>query len=171
MAGQSTSNHHQSNQNQFSNTAQNALHSRIPAYQSAPITNGTNNSHGALPPQDRPDPLQAYRMNASAAAMFGDREHSMREGLALREHSFIQQTESQLDSFIAQGREVWTNLTEQRDMLKGTQKRLRDVGVTLGLSRDVIGYIERRSTQDNVLFIVGATFTLICFYYIYKWFG
>lgn len=61
-----------------------------------------------------------------------------REGFALREHSFIDQTENQLDSFIAQGREVWQNLTEQRDILKGTQRKLRDVGVTLGLSRNVI---------------------------------
>ncbi|PWN89525.1 hypothetical protein FA10DRAFT_268066 [Acaromyces ingoldii] len=117
------------------------------------------------------DPRAAYRMNASAAAMFGSSTGSAREGQALREHSFIQQTEAQLDSFIAQGREVWSNLTEQRDILKGTQRRLRDVGVTMGLSRDVIGYIERRSTQDNIIFAVGAIFTLICFYYIYKWFG
>lgn len=97
-------------------------------------------AHGALPPQDRPDPLSAYRMNASAAAMFGGQDGPMtaREGYALREHSFIEQTETQLDNFIAQGREVWSNLTEQRDILKGTQRRLRDVGVTLGLSRDVI---------------------------------
>lgn len=123
--------------------------------------------------------------------MFGSSTGSAREGQALREHSFIQQTEAQLDSFIAQGREVWSNLTEQRDILKGTQRKLRDVGVTMGLSRDVIGYIERRSTQDNIIFAVGAIFTLICFCelivlhvkgrrvltkerwadYIYKWFG
>ncbi|PWN37538.1 uncharacterized protein FA14DRAFT_116981 [Meira miltonrushii] len=171
-SAQSTSTYHQPNSNHLSALPQSALHSRAPTYQSLHNnTNGIANAHGALPPQDRPNPLQAYRMNASAAAMFGDREHSMREGYALREHSFIQQTETQLDSFIAQGKEVWTNLTEQRDILKGTQRRLRDVGVTLGLSRDVIGYIERRSTQDNILFVVGAIFTLICFYYIYKWFG
>jgi Golgi SNAP receptor complex protein 2 len=81
-------------------------------------------------------------MNASAAAMFGEGGGSAREGYALREHSFIQQTETQLDGFIAQGREVWSNLTEQRDILKSTQKRLRDVGVTMGLSRDVIVSIE-----------------------------
>lgn len=171
-SAQSSSTYHQPNNNGFSALPQNALHSRAPTFQSLHNnTNGITTAHGALPPQDRPDPLQAYRMNASAAAMFGDREHSIREGHALREHSFIQQTETQLDSFIAQGREVWTNLTEQRDILKGTQRRLRDIGVTLGLSRDVIGYIERRSTQDNVLFVVGAIFTLVCFYYIYKWFG
>lgn len=103
------------------------------------MNGATTISLGAHPPQDRPDPLSAYRMNASAAAMFGEGGGgTAREGYALREHSFIQQTENQLDSFIAQGREVWSNLTEQRDILKSTQRRLRDVGVTMGLSRDVI---------------------------------
>ncbi|SOV09115.1 related to BOS1 - vesicle specific SNAP receptor [Ustilago sp. UG-2017a] len=120
------------------------------------------------------DPLAAYKMNDSAAAMFGGGASggfSARESHALREHSFIQQTEQQLDTFIAQGREVFGNLVEQRGILKGTQRRLRDAANTLGLSRDVIGYIERRSTQDNMIFALGAIFTLVCFWYIYKWFG
>ncbi|SNX83651.1 related to BOS1 - vesicle specific SNAP receptor [Melanopsichium pennsylvanicum] len=123
------------------------------------------------------DPLAAYKMNDSAAAMFGNPSastsggFSQRESHALREHSFIQQTEQQLDMFIAQGREVFGNLVEQRGILKGTQRRLRDAANTLGLSRDVIGYIERRSTQDNIIFALGAIFTLVCFWYIYKWFG
>ncbi|PWN51503.1 hypothetical protein IE53DRAFT_48081 [Violaceomyces palustris] len=120
------------------------------------------------------DPLSAYRMNASAAAMFGGSNgggFSARENHALREHSFIEQTESQLDAFIAQGREVFGNLIEQRGILKGTQRRLRDAANTMGLSRDVIGYIERRTTQDNLIFAAGVIFTLVCFYYILKWFG
>jgi len=83
------------------------------------------------------DPLSAYKMNDSAAAMFGGGS-SGREGMALREHSFIQNTEAQLDNFIAQGREVWGSLSEQRDILKGTQRRLLDAANTMGLSRDVI---------------------------------
>ncbi|KAJ1587072.1 hypothetical protein NDA15_001717 [Ustilago hordei] len=124
-------------------------------------------------PQEH-DPLAAYKMNDSAAAMFGGGASggfSVRESHALREHSFIQQTEQQLDTFIAQGREVFGNLVEQRGILKRTQRRLRDAANTLGLSRDVIGYIERRSTQDNMIFALGAIFTLVCFWYIYKWFG
>ncbi|CAD6889639.1 unnamed protein product [Tilletia controversa] len=129
---------------------------------------------GGYPPRS-PD-LGAYQMNASAAAMFGGANMSgtgmsAREGHALREHGFIQQTELQLDNFIAQGREVWGNLVEQRGILKETQRKLLSAANTLGLSRDVIGYIERRSTQDNIIFAVGAIFTLVCFYYIYKWFG
>ncbi|CAO1619921.1 unnamed protein product [Parajaminaea phylloscopi] len=146
------------------------------------------------------DPLAAYRMNASAQAMFGGAgggDFTARENHALREHSFIQNTEAQLDAFIAQGREVWGSLTEQRDILKGTQRKLLDAANTMGLSRNVINMIERRSTQDNIIFAAGAIFTLVCFCkshhsndgagshvgkqltstamshsdYIYKWFG
>jgi Golgi SNAP receptor complex protein 2 len=62
----------------------------------------------------------------------------------LDEHSFIQNTDTRLDEFLAQGREVLDNLVDQRQMLKGTQRRLLNVANTLGLSRDVIGWIERR---------------------------
>lgn len=68
----------------------------------------------------------------------------LRERHALQEHSFIQDAETRLDEFLAQGREVLDNLVDQRDMLKGTQRRLLDAANTLGLSRDVINWIERR---------------------------
>jgi Golgi SNAP receptor complex protein 2 len=67
-----------------------------------------------------------------------------REDHALREHSFIENTETRLDDFIAQGRAVLDDLVDQRNVLKGTQRRLLDAANTLGLSREVIGWIERR---------------------------
>lgn len=73
-----------------------------------------------------------------------DPVYASREDHALREHTFIRNTETQLDSFIAQGQEVLNNLVDQRQMLKGTQRRLLSAANTLGLSRDVIGWIERR---------------------------
>ncbi|KAE8271049.1 hypothetical protein A4X09_0g1300 [Tilletia walkeri] len=161
-----------------------SLHARNSTTQYGNTPNMRSPGHRTYPedggggyPSRSPD-LSAYQMNASAAAMFGGGGSNMsgtgmsaREGHALREHSFVQQTEIQLDNFIAQGREVWGNLVEQRGMLKETQRKLLSAANTLGLSRDVIGYIERRSTQDNIIFAVGAVFTLVCFYYIYKWFG
>ena len=111
-----------------------------------------------------------------------------REDHALREHSFIQNTENALDDFIAQGRAVLDDLVDQRNVLKGTKKRLLDAANTLGMSRDVISWIERRryaldigsiddtdhlvlSTQDMYIFIVGAIFTFFCFYLILRYFG
>jgi len=118
-----------------------------------------------------------------------------REDYALDEHSFLQGAEARLDDFLAQGREVLDNLVDQRTMLKGTQRRLRDAANTLGLSRDVIGWIDRRryapspkflshqfcvalmvglpsySTQDMYIFCVGAVFTFFCFYLIWRYLG
>lgn len=94
-----------------------------------------------------------------------------REFRALDEHSFIQNTDSRLDEFLAQGREVLDNLVDQRKILKGTHKRLLDTANTLGLSRQVIGWIERRSTQDMYIFIGGAIFTFFCFYLIWHYLG
>ncbi|KAI0790785.1 V-snare-domain-containing protein [Abortiporus biennis] len=95
----------------------------------------------------------------------------LREQHVLREHSFIQNTDARLDDFIAQGRAVLDDLVDQRTVLKGTQKRLLDAANTLGLSRDVIGWIERRSTQDMYIFIVGAIFTFFCFWAIWHYLG
>ncbi|KIY53970.1 V-snare-domain-containing protein [Fistulina hepatica ATCC 64428] len=94
-----------------------------------------------------------------------------RERYALDEHSFIQNTEARIDEFLAQGRDVLDNLVDQRNMLKGTQRRLLDAANTLGLSRDVIGWIEKRSTQDMYIFFGGAVFTFICFFLIWKHLG
>ncbi|KAF9066164.1 V-snare-domain-containing protein [Rhodocollybia butyracea] len=96
---------------------------------------------------------------------------NLRDAHALNEHSFIQQTESRLDEFLLQGREVLDNLRDQRSILKGTQRRLLDTANTLGLSRDVIGWIERRSTQDMYIFFAGAVVTFICFFMIWRYLG
>ncbi|RKP12213.1 hypothetical protein BJ684DRAFT_11830 [Piptocephalis cylindrospora] len=77
-----------------------------------------------------------------------------------RERAFADATESQLDDFLAQGRAALNNLVEQRSMLKGAQRRVLDAANTLGLSRNVIQYIERRSTQDKYIFFAGL-FTCI----------
>ncbi|KAF7797910.1 hypothetical protein EIP86_009117 [Pleurotus ostreatoroseus] len=74
---------------------------------------------------------------------------NLREQHALHEHSFIQNTDSRLDEFIAHGRAVLDDLKDQRNVLKGTQKRLLDAANTLGLSRDVIGWIERRRKKKR----------------------
>lgn len=69
---------------------------------------------------------------------------NLREDHALREHDFIRNTDSRLDEFLAHGQAVLSDLKDQRNVLKGTQRRLLDAANTLGLSRNVIGWIERR---------------------------
>ena len=77
---------------------------------------------------------------------------NLREDHALREHDFIRNTDSRLDEFLAQGQAVLNDLKDQRNVLKGTQRRLLDAANTLGLSRNVIGWIERRRCVWRSLF-------------------
>jgi Golgi SNAP receptor complex protein 2 len=49
-----------------------------------------------------------------------------------------------VDEFIAAGRAALDGLVDQRSVLKGTQRRVLDAAHTMGLSRDVIGWVERR---------------------------
>ncbi|WVR07092.1 hypothetical protein IAU60_004131 [Kwoniella sp. DSM 27419] len=94
-----------------------------------------------------------------------------REAHALREHSFLQESENHIDQYIAQGRAVLDNLVEQRGILKGTRKKLLDTANTLGLSRETIGWVERRTKQDAWIFGAGATFTLFSFWAIWHYLG
>ncbi|KAF9049841.1 golgi SNAP receptor complex member bos1 [Panaeolus papilionaceus] len=128
-------------------------------------------SHSTLHPGLRPQQQSEYVSESPFRGSTPQPGMGSREFRALDEHSFIQNTDSRLDEFLAQGREVLDNLVDQRNMLKGTQRRLLDAANTLGLSRDVISWIEKRSTQDTYIFIGGAIFTFFCFYLIWKYLG
>ncbi|KAF5380376.1 hypothetical protein D9615_004507 [Tricholomella constricta] len=132
-------------------------------------TTPSHSQHSTLHPGLRPETEQHSESpfrGPTPQPGFGGREFH-----ALEEHSFIQNTETRLDEFLAQGREVLDNLVDQRNLLKGTQRRLLDTANTLGLSRNVIGWIERRSTQDMYIFIGGAIFTFFCFFMIWQYLG
>ncbi|WVQ72460.1 hypothetical protein IAR50_002012 [Cryptococcus sp. DSM 104548] len=94
-----------------------------------------------------------------------------RENFALREHTFLQESENSIDQYISQGRAVLENLVEQRGMLKGTRTRLLNAANTLGMSRETIGWVERRTKQDAWIFGIGATFTLFSFWVIWHYLG
>jgi Golgi SNAP receptor complex protein 2 len=104
----------------------------------------TNSSTSTLHPGLRPQGETVSESPFRAAGTMQQGGLGNRESYALDEHTFIQNTENRLDDFIAQGREVLDNLVDQRHMLKGTQRKLLDTANTLGLSRNVISWIEKR---------------------------
>ncbi|PLB46131.1 dihydrolipoamide acetyltransferase component of pyruvate dehydrogenase [Aspergillus steynii IBT 23096] len=86
-----------------------------------------------------------------------------RETHALREQSFLGTTNTQLDEFIDRGRAVLADLGDQREVLKGTQRRLYSVANTLGVSGETIRKVERRAKQDKWIFWIGVLlFFLFC---------
>lgn len=93
-----------------------------------------------------------------------------REDHALREQNFFASTNSALDEYIARGQAVLGDLGTQREMLKGTQKRLYSVANTLGVSGDTIRMIERRAREDKWIFWAGVVvffgFCWLCLHFL-----
>lgn len=77
-------------------------------------------------------------------------------------------TNAALDEYLERGRAVLGDLGDQRDMLKGTQRKLYSVGNTLGISGDTIRMVERRAKQDKWIFWAGVIiFFLFCWLVIH----
>ncbi|KAK9719538.1 protein transport protein bos1 [Basidiobolus ranarum] len=96
----------------------------------------------------------AYNQNSGATSISLE-QHTHRE------HDFVNSTEQRLDEFIAQGQAALQNLVHQRGTLKGAHKKILDTANTLGLSRTVIQFIERRTSQDKWIFYVGVVVSII----------
>ncbi|KAL8657766.1 MAG: hypothetical protein Q9226_001582 [Calogaya cf. arnoldii] len=79
-----------------------------------------------------------------------------RETHALREQSFMSSTNIALDEYLERGRAVLGDLGQQKEILKGTQKRLYSVANTLGVSGETIRMVERRAKQDKWIFWAGC---------------
>ncbi|KAL8673271.1 MAG: hypothetical protein Q9168_002309 [Polycauliona sp. 1 TL-2023] len=79
-----------------------------------------------------------------------------RETHALREQSFMSSTNTALDEYLERGRAVLGDLGQQKEILKGTQKRLYSVANTLGVSGETIRMVERRAKQDKWIFWAGC---------------
>ena len=95
-------------------------------------------------------------------------QDASRESHALREQSFMQSTNTALDEYLERGRAVLGDLGQQREMLKGTQKKLYNVGTTLGISGDTIRMVERRAKEDKWIFWGGVIiFFLFCWLVIH----
>lgn len=98
-----------------------------------------------------------FAPSKSQSLSFGaDPQDYTRETHALREQNFMSSTNAALDEYLERGRAVLGDLGDQREMLKGTQKKLYSVANTLGVSGDTIRMVERRAKQDKWIFWAGA---------------
>ncbi len=81
----------------------------------------------------------------------------------------MESTNAQLDEFLDRGRAVLGDLGHQREILKGTQKKLYSAAATLGISGDTIRMVERRVKQDKWIFWVSiVAFFGLC-YLVLRW--
>ncbi|GAA5872953.1 hypothetical protein JCM3774_004885 [Rhodotorula dairenensis] len=132
----------------------------VPSPSAYPTAGPSSSSASAFSPSQQQQ--QAYG---------GSYGYDARTDAALREHDFLGQTGQAIDAYLAQGQAVLGNLANQRDVLKGTRRRLLSAANTLGLSRSTITFIERRTRQDYYFLILGGLGTLVCFWLILKYLG
>jgi Golgi SNAP receptor complex protein 2 len=113
-----------------------------------------------------PSSPSGYGISSSASGHARNASSSgeiSREAHVMREQTFFASTNTALDEYIARGQAVLGDLGNQRETLKGAQKRLYDVAGTLGLSGNTIRMIERRTRQDKWIFWAGVVvFFLFC---------
>ncbi|KAI1759816.1 V-snare-domain-containing protein [Hypoxylon sp. FL1150] len=128
-----------------------------------PFTTATpENPYANTPPQQSSPGAPPNRYGSGGQLSMGGNDYT-RETHALREQNFFANTNTALDEYIARGQAVLGDLGSQREMLKGTQKRLYSVANTLGVSGDTIRMIERRAKQDKWIFWAGVViFFLFC---------
>eukprot|EP00731_Ephydatia_muelleri_P020211 Em0012g1036a len=67
-------------------------------------------------------------------------------------HERLTSASKGLDDLIDNASNVLGNLKDQRQNLKGIQRKLLNVANTLGLSNTVMRFIERRTTEDKFVF-------------------
>jgi hypothetical protein len=123
-------------------------------YSSAPSTNHLNSPFA----------------HSGATSLGASPLDATRESHAFREQGFMQQAHRQMDEFLDRGADVISNLGQQREMLKGAQRRLYSVGTTLGISGDTIRMVERRAKEDKWIFWGGVVVFVVFCYFVLKWF-
>eukprot|EP00795_Rhopilema_esculentum_P013242 gene13242-4068_t len=74
-----------------------------------------------------------------------------------------------MDEMLDNGSNILANLRDQRMSLKGIQKRIFDIGSTLGLSNTVMRLIEKRGTQDKWILYGGMLITFFIMYLAFSY--
>ncbi|XP_058452066.1 probable Golgi SNAP receptor complex member 2 [Malaya genurostris] len=80
---------------------------------------------------------------------------------SLQHNNAMQNAHRGVDEMIWTGSSILDGLRNQRDTLKGAQRRIMDIGSTLGLSNQTMKMIERRLVEDKHVMIGGMIVTLL----------
>lgn len=83
------------------------------------------------------------------------------DGIALQHNTQLGNAHRGVDDMIATGGNILSSLMNQRNTLKGAQKRLMTIGSTLGLSQHTMKLIERRFVEDKYVMFGGMFVTLL----------
>jgi len=84
---------------------------------------------------------------------------------ALEHSNALDRSHRGMDDLLAHGGAILEGLRDQRDTLKGIQRRVLDVAATLGMSGTVMRLIERRQEGDKWVLAGGMLVTVLVMYF------
>uniref|UniRef100_A0A0N5AIZ2 Golgi SNAP receptor complex member 2 n=1 Tax=Syphacia muris TaxID=451379 RepID=A0A0N5AIZ2_9BILA len=74
-----------------------------------------------------------------------------------------------VDELISHGSAVLDQIRSQGFNLRGVRRRIADITQQLGLSSTTLRFIQRRISEDKVVFVVGCIFVLLFMYVFYRY--
>ena len=89
---------------------------------------------------------------------------------ALEHNMALDRSNRHMDDLLSHGAGILQNLRDQRDTLKGIQRRMLDEASNLGMSSTVIWLMKRRQERDKYVLIGGVLVTCIVMYLVIRWF-
>ncbi len=111
--------------------------------------------------------LLQMRFTTNAATNAGS-ETSILIDRALEHHNALDRSHRGVDDLLAHGGSILESLRDQRNTLKGIQKKMLDVAATLGMSSTVMRLIERRQEGDKYILVGGMVVTCIVMYLVVR---
>mmetsp|Transcript_93932 Transcript_93932/g.148416 ORF Transcript_93932/g.148416 Transcript_93932/m.148416 type:complete len:219 (-) Transcript_93932:62-718(-) len=99
-------------------------------------------------------------------ALFGDRAGAQggkgKDEMSnlLNERNALQQSSAMLDDMIRSGTASFDSLVGQNKTLRNAKRKLLDVATSIGVSKSLVGVIDRRMTADKWLVYGGMVLTL-----------
>ncbi|XP_054271515.1 Golgi SNAP receptor complex member 2 [Macrosteles quadrilineatus] len=80
---------------------------------------------------------------------------------SLQHNTALQNSNRGVDDMLRTGSGILESLRDQRNTLKGAQRRIMDIANTLGLSNTTMRLIERRAHEDKYILFGGMVITLL----------
>jgi Golgi SNAP receptor complex protein 2 len=110
------------------------------------------------------------------AALFGDADLEGGGGATAsdvrhyaNERSSIDRSGRMVDEYISTANLSINSLRDQGSALKQAQRRLLDIGNSLGISKSLLGVIQTRAFWDKVMVYGGMVATLVMLFIVYRW--
>lgn len=90
----------------------------------------------------------------------------------LNENSALRDANSQLQQILDQGSATLGNIVDQNKVLKNVKRKVLDAASSLGISKSLVGVIDRRNQEDKWLVYGGmvlTVFVLFSLWYLLRW--